>query len=93
MARNVARVSDQNSGGGTVTTTPQGSVFVNGLLVAVNGSTGTGHPSGGKHQSGAWQTANASGTVFINGLPVNAAGDADSCGHVRVGGSPDTFIG
>ena len=38
-----------------------------------------------------WKTTSGSGTVFANNIPVNRQGDRDSCGHVRIDGSPDVF--
>lgn len=95
MARQAHRLSDCNTGGGCVTSIPQSSVFANNLLVAVNGSIGTGHPPCPIvpiHCAGAWQTANGSSNVFINGIPVNRTGDPDTCGHSRAAGSPNVFV-
>ena len=38
-------------------------------------------------------TANGSSTVKSGGVSVNRTGDADSCGHTRVGGSSNVNIG
>ena len=87
----VARMGDLNSGGGIILTIPQSTVFANGKLISVDGSRGTGHPVGPPHALNVWLTANGSSTVTINNIPVNDQGDADTCTHVRVGGSPDVF--
>ncbi len=91
MARNVARMTDANSGGGVITTIPQSTVFANSLLVSINGSIGTDHGKN-QHNAGRWRTANGSSNVFIQGTPVNRQSDADSCSHSRVGGSPTVFV-
>ena len=87
----VARMDDENTGGGIIKTIPQSTVFANGLLISVDGSKGTGHPIGVPHSENVWVTANGSSTVTINNIPVNDQGDADSCLHTRAGGSPDVF--
>jgi uncharacterized Zn-binding protein involved in type VI secretion len=92
----IQTVGDANDGGGIIITTPQSTVFVEGKLVAVDGSQGTTHPPAPfdpSHNIGVWSTANGSSTVFINGIAVNSDGDADSCGHSRVSGSTTVFIG
>lgn len=87
------RKSDSNDGGGSITTTDGNStVYANNLLVSVNGSIGTGHGPG-PHVGGAWQTTSGSGTVFAHGVEVNFTGNPDTCGHARVGGSGDVFVG
>lgn len=82
---------DCNDAGGCLTSTPQGSVYANDRLIAVNGAQGTSHdpcpaPSP-PHCAGNWSTANGGPTVFAENIPVNSAGDVDTCGHVRVAGS------
>lgn len=84
----VHRQGDQNDGGGVIEDVAQGTVYVNGQLASIDGSTVSGHdldlPT---------VTANGSTTVFIGGIPVNRAGDEDECGHSRAEGSPDVHIG
>jgi len=77
---------------GTIVKVTQNTVFVNGLPLSVDGSLVSGHP-GGKPHSDNPKTANGSNTVFVDGKPVNRVGDADTCGHKRLTGSPDVFIG
>ena len=88
----VQRVTDQNGGGGVLTTTPQAFVRVGGELVAVVGAKGTGHGDD-VHVAGAWQTAGGSASVRIGGVAVIRRGDVDSCGHARVGGAAFCRVG
>ena len=87
----VARMGDLNSGGGIIQTIPQTTVFANGKLISVDGSRGSGHPTGPPHALNAWTTANGSSTVSIEGIAVNDEGDVDSCSHARVDGSTNVF--
>lgn len=87
------RNGDSNDGGGVINSIPQSTVFVNSKLVSVNGSVGTGHPTGPTHSAGTWKTANGSSTVFAGGIAVNRTGDADTCTHTRTGGSDNVFVG
>lgn len=90
----VHRMGDRNSAGGAVTDIPQSTVYVNGRLASVDGSEGTTHPPGEPpHTHGAWVTANGLATVRIEGRPVNARGDADTCGHQRAAGSKNVYVG
>ena len=82
------RKTDANTGGGTISSVPQSTVYANSKLLSVNGSSVTTH---GLH-SGA-TTANGSSTVFAGGTAVNRTGDADSCAHTRAGGSSDVNVG
>lgn len=86
------RMNDPNTGGGKITSIPQGTVYANNRLVAVNGSKGTGHGTG-RHRTGAWKTQNGSSTVYVNSIPVNRDGDTDDCGHSRISGSSNVFVG
>ena len=87
------RNGDSNDGGGVINSIPQSTVFVNSKLVSVDGSVGTGHPTGPPHSAGTWKTANGSSTVFAGGIAINRTGDADTCTHTRTGGSDDVFVG
>jgi len=87
------RKTDANSGGGVIDTTGGNStVYINSLLAAVNGSTGTGHGEGA-HSFHAWQTTSGSGSVFAHGKAVNFSNNSNTCGHVQIGGSGDVFVG
>ena len=92
MGNKAHRMGDANTGGGTITTIPQSTVFANSKVLAVNGSKGTGHGVG-IHAENAWDTANGSSTVKCHGIPVNSEGDADTCTHTRTGGSSNVNIG
>ena len=82
------RMTDANTGGGTISSVPQSTVYANSKLLSVNGSSVTNHVL----HVGA-TTANGSSTVFAGGTAVNRTGDADSCTHLRVGGSSNVNIG
>ena len=82
------RKTDANTGGGTISSVPQSTVYANSKLLSVNGSSVQNHVL----HIGA-TTANGSSTVFAGGTAVNRTGDADSCGHTRAGGSSDVNIG
>ena len=86
------RNGDSNDGGGVINSIPQSTVFVNSKLVSVDGSVGTGHPTGPPHSAGTWKTANGSSTVFAEKIAINRTGDADTCEHTRAGGSDDVFV-
>ena len=92
--RPVHRMGDINSGGGALTFIPQGSVYANDLLVAVDGSRGTAHPPCPDvviHCANVWVTTQGRKTVFAHNISVNCEGDPDSCGHIRIMGSPNVF--
>jgi hypothetical protein len=87
-------MGDINSGGGALTFIPQGSVYANDLLVAVDGSRGTAHPPCPDvviHCANVWVTTQGRKTVFAHNISVNCEGDPDSCGHIRIMGSPNVF--
>lgn len=86
------RVGDANSAGGVITASAQGSVYVNGILVSVDGSGVSPHvPFIAPHIGTV--TSSGSSTVKAEGIAINRDGDADSCGHPRVGGSGNVNIG
>ncbi len=93
----VQRNGDQNSAGG-VAQGGVGSVRVNGRAIMVPGQPVTPHPpyprrGRNEHNNGSQVTAGGSGTVRAGGKPVVLTGNTDSCGHPRVGGSPDVRVG
>ena len=92
MGNKAHRMGDANTGGGTITTIPQSTVYVNSKVLAVNGSKGTGHGIG-VHATNQWDTANGSSTVNAGGIPVNKERDAETWAHTRTGGSSDVNIG
>jgi len=90
MTRSIQRVGDVNSGGGVITNTPQSTVTIAGIPIALTGSTGTGHGTG-IHAAGAWQCVGTS-NITINGINVIITGDIDTCGHVRLDGGSKVTI-
>lgn len=82
----VQRKGDANSRGGIVTSGID-SVRVNGKPIAVTGSLVTPHPKGKPHSKA--KTSGGAGSVRVNGRPVLLTGNKDTCGDIRVGGSPD----
>jgi hypothetical protein len=88
-------IGDCNTaGGGCITSTPQGSVYENNSLIAVNGSKGTADSACNNnniHCTGNWSTTGGGPTVFAEGTPINKEGDPDTCGHYRTGGSPNVY--
>ena len=86
------RKTDANTGGGTISSVPQSTVYANSKLLSVNGSSVTTHGTDPAVHSSA-TTTNGSSTVFAGGTAVNRTGDVDSCTHVRTGGSSNVNIG
>lgn len=93
--RRVHRLTDRNEAGGAIDQCVAKTVFVNNLQISVNGSVGTADSSCpiSPHCYHEWLTANGSTTVFAENIPVNFEGNADTCGHLRIEGSPDVFVG
>ena len=92
----VQRMGDANDGGGTINSIPQSTVYVDSLLVCVDGSLGTSHdpcPLIVIHCAGNWVTSGGVSTVTAEGIPINVTGNSDTCGHSRIGGSSDVNIG
>ena len=85
-------MTDANTGGGTIISVPQSTVYANSKLLSVNGSSVSSHGTG-LDVHPVLPTANGSSTVFAGGIAVNRTGDADSCTHTRTGGSDDVNIG
>jgi uncharacterized Zn-binding protein involved in type VI secretion len=92
MGEPAQRFGDANSGGGTIGAVTNNKVYVNSKLISIDGSIVTSHGSFPNVHAGA-TTANGSSTVKVGGLGVNKENDADSCGHVRIGGSSNVNIG
>ena len=88
----VQRKTDANTGGGTISSTAQSTVYANDKLISVNGSTVTTHGVSPNVHAGV-TTANGSSTVFAGGIAINRTDDVDSCTHTRTGGSGDVFVG
>jgi uncharacterized Zn-binding protein involved in type VI secretion len=92
--KNVHRIGDVDDAGAAITGSLQSTLIVNGIAVAVNGSPVQPHiptPSGYAHVG--IKTANGAPNFFIANIPTNRLGDADTCGHRRVAGSPNFFVG
>lgn len=85
------RVGDIDTAEAPVTESLNKTVFVNGILAAVDGSPVQGH---GIIPHSDPVTANGAQSVYFYGLPVNYIGNPDSCGHRRdpSTGSPNVFI-
>ena len=94
----VQRKGDKNDGTGEATG-GVASVRVNNLPIMIPGDPVTAHPPYGKkgaktiHNDGTQKTAGGVATVRAGGKPVVVTTNADTCGHARVGGSPDVFAG
>ncbi len=91
---NVQRQGDANSAGG-IAISGDASVRVNGRPIMVNARPVTPHPCCGLPGCGAHcnaRTANGTSIVRVQGIPVVYTGCNDTCGHPRVGGSPDTRV-
>jgi uncharacterized Zn-binding protein involved in type VI secretion len=89
----VQRIGDANNLGGTITATPNSSVYANGVLIAVENSSVSGHPPNtGLHTAANCKTANGSSNVFIGGAKVITTNAQDNCAHIRTGGSPNVFV-
>jgi len=89
MSKQIVRVGDINSGSGKVIS-GEPSVRLNNLDIAVEGSPVTPHP----HPKGAIQhdiaTCRASQSrIKVKGKRLIFVGDVDTCGHVRIQGSPN----
>jgi len=75
-------VDDPNSGGGTVVSSNQPGLRINGKDIAVDGSPVSSHGTG-VHSTP--NTANGLSNFRINGTPVNVTGNSDTCGDTRAG--------
>jgi uncharacterized Zn-binding protein involved in type VI secretion len=85
----IEREGDKNNGGAPVVMSLQKTVYVNGRPVSVVGSAVAGH---GRRHGSNHKTVTGSSNVFVAGIPVNRIGDKDTCGHVRIEGSPDVYV-
>lgn len=88
----VHRVGDRNSAGGKILKGDE-SFLVNGIPVAPIGSPVSPHkpcPEVPSHCHA--KTSQGSGSFIINGIKVTVETNKDTCGHPRVGGSPDFLV-
>lgn len=94
----VQRNGDKNDGDG-VATGGVASVRVNNQPIMIPAQPVSAHPPYGKkrrttvHNDGTQKTAVGVASVRADGKPVVVAGNKDTCGHSRVGGSTDVFAG
>jgi hypothetical protein len=76
-----------------------GSVRVNNLPIMIPNQPVTAHPPYGKkgaktvHNDGSQKTAGGVASVRAGNKPVVVTTNKDTCGHARVGGSPNVFVG
>ena len=93
--RPIQRIGDTNDYPAPATNSDgNSSVYANNILVLVDGSTVEPHvPRRGGFIHDPTATANGSSSVFAHGVPINFTDNPDSCGHVRIGGSSDVFVG
>jgi uncharacterized Zn-binding protein involved in type VI secretion len=85
----IQRTGDVDTGGGVITG-GVGSVRVNGIPVSVDGTGVSPHARKNSHRP---VTAGGVSSVRAGGSPINVAGNCDTCGHARTGGSSDVSIG
>ena len=85
----VQRQGDANEAGGVIKLGVP-SVRINGRPAAIIDLLVTPHPPCpiGKSHCNA-KTSLGARTVKVNGIPLLLTGNKDTCGHARVGGSPD----
>jgi uncharacterized Zn-binding protein involved in type VI secretion len=80
----VARVGQDNAGGGVQLGSGNSFVTSDGALIAVLGDRVAPHPSGRPHRNGATMVGGSS-FVTIDGIPICRAGDPADCGHSTTG--------
>ena len=89
MSKAIVRVGDVNSGGGRVLS-GEPSLRINGRDVAVDGSPVSCHTNNkGEHTHARCRAGQSN--VTVKGKPIIFVNDVDTCGHIRVQGSPNTF--
>ena len=94
----VQRNGDKNDGDG-VASGGVASVRVNNQPIMIAAQAVSAHPPYGKnnaktvHNNGTQKTAGGVTSVRAGGKPVVVTKDKDTCGHSRVGGSPNVFAG
>ena len=94
----VQRKGDRNAGNG-VASGGVASVRVNNEPIMIPAQAVSAHPPYGRrgrstsHNDGSQKTAGGVASVRAGGKSVVVTGNADTCGHARVGGSPNVFVG
>lgn len=89
----VHRVGDRNSAGGRIMQGDK-SMIIDGRPVAPIGSPVSPHkpcPKVKKHCNA--KTAEGSNSFLVNGKKVTIETNRDTCGHVRIAGSPTFIVG
>jgi hypothetical protein len=93
--RPIQRIGDVNDYGAPISDSDGNTtVYANNILVSVNTSDVVSHlptQSGLAHIN--VHTANGSSSVFAHNISINFTDNADTCGHVRIGGSTNVFVG
>ena len=85
----VQRQGDSDTGGGKILS-GVGSVRTNGIPTATINLAVSKH---GKGPHSAPKTTVGVGSVRVEGQPISVAGNPDTCGHSRTGGSSDVRAG
>jgi uncharacterized Zn-binding protein involved in type VI secretion len=94
MTKSIQRVGDINNSGAPIISVNQSSVFADNLGISVDGSRVRDHlPGRFGHQHRNVVTSNGSANIFIENKRVNCAGDPDTCGHIRIAGSSNLYMG
>ena len=113
MPRSVQRLGDVNDAEAPIIAVNQNSLYINNILVSVEGSLVQDHiltvhiddpdteedesqipiPSDETYQHRFVVTGIGLDGLYLENQKLNVAGDIDSCGHIRMNGSDDTFIG
>lgn len=90
----VVRQGDKNTTGGSVISSVESSVLINGRPTAVVGSVIAAHaPWGPPHPPHAAATITTGiNTVLVNGKPIAFVGSGNSCGHNMIEGSGDVNV-
>lgn len=86
----IQRIDDANDAGGRIIDSEATRVRVNNQPVSVDGSPVSDH---GNNQHKTARTQGGSARVRAQNRPVNFEGNADTCGHLRVGGSVNVRVG
>jgi uncharacterized Zn-binding protein involved in type VI secretion len=94
MPQNIQRLGDVNNDNARIVSVSQDSVYVNDKLVSITGSPVEPHRYSNNHYTHVnVKTGPGLDTLFIENEMVNRQGDNDTCGHQRMAGSDDVFIG
>ncbi len=86
MPRPISNLGDPNTGGGIIISTKCPNILAGGRPIATTGDVVSPHDSKPVHFA---VTGPGNFRNLNNGVPTNAVGDRDTCGHVRLGGTPN----